>query len=99
MATPGPNRSCYFGTRTARRAGGGRAAGGVRRPGAGDHAPRAVGHVPAGFRDAGVFVPAADGNGDGAASRETRFAIWLPDENLVLPWVDYVALRVAEARL
>ena len=48
--------------------------------------------MPPDFRDAGVFVS----GGDGGQGRETRFAVWLPDENLVIPRVDYVALRVPE---
>jgi hypothetical protein len=42
--------------------------------------------VPPGFRDAGVFV-------SGPKEHEARFAVWLPDEDLILPRVDYVALR------
>ena len=34
-----------------------------------------------------------------ARAARRRFAIWLPDENLVLPWVDYVALRVTEGEI
>ena len=54
--------------------------------------------IPAGFRDAGVFASGGRGNGDGPG-RETRFAVWLGDENLVIPCVDYVALRVAEGEI
>ena len=50
--------------------------------------------VPPGFRDAGLFV--SGGKEGGAGARKTHFAIWLPDENLVLPRVDYVALRITE---
>jgi hypothetical protein len=95
MGTPGPNRTCYFGTRLLAEL---EAAG----------PPEALSDrvlatirrvqwdVPADFRDAGVFEQS--GNGD-APPRKTRFAIWLPDENQVLPWVDYVALRVTDGEI
>ncbi|HEY7375171.1 MAG TPA: hypothetical protein VIF57_23620 [Polyangia bacterium] len=51
--------------------------------------------VGAGVRDAGVFESA--GHDDGG--RKTHFAIWLPDEDLVIPYVDYVALRIAEGEV
>jgi hypothetical protein len=49
--------------------------------------------VPAGFRDAGVFVSGGEGQ------RKTEFTVWVPDENLVIPFVDYVALRVAAGEI
>ena len=98
MAMPGPNRSCYIGTRLLAEL---EAAGPPKA-----FADRVLAtmrrvqwDVPAGFRNAGVFVSGGSG-GDGAAqARETRFAIWLPEENLVLPYVDYVALRVTEGEI
>ena len=99
MSMPGPNRSCWIGTRLLAEL---EAAG----------PPEALSDrvletmrrvqwdVPAGFRDAGVFV--SDGEGDGKADgegRKTTFAIWLPGENLVIPRVDYVALRVTEGEV
>jgi hypothetical protein len=95
LAVPGPNRSCYIGTRLLAEL---EAAG----------PPEALSDrvlatmrrvqwgVPAGFRDAGVFV---SGGADNGHKRETHFAVWLPGENLVLPLVDYVALRVAEGEV
>lgn len=102
MGTPGPNRTCYFGTRTlaALEAAGppdglsDRVLATIRRVQWDD--------VPADFRDAGVFEQSGDrdGNGNGGGEpRKTRFAIWLSDENLVLPWVDYVALRVTDGEI
>lgn len=91
MQMPGPNRSCHIGTRLLAEL---EAAG----------PPEALTDrvlatmrrvqwdVPPDFRDAGVFVS----GGDDGQGRETRFAVWLPDENLVIPRVDYVALRVPE---
>src|SRR5205823_692656 len=52
--------------------------------------------VPADFRDAGVFVSGGPGGESDGQSRETRFAVWLREENLVIPRVDYVALRLSE---
>jgi len=43
-----------------------------------------------------VFVPA--GKDDGAG-RKTRFAIWLPDEDLLIPYVDYVSLRITDGEI
>ena len=51
--------------------------------------------VPEGFRDAGVFV-SGDDDGHG---RKTRFAVWLPGEDLVFPRVDYVALRATKGEV
>jgi hypothetical protein len=95
LAMPGPNRSCYIGARLLAEL---EAAG----------PPEALSDrvletlrrvqwdVPAGFRDAGVFVSGGPDNGH---KRETHFAVWLPDQNLVIPLVDYVALRVAEGEV
>jgi hypothetical protein len=47
--------------------------------------------VPDDFRDAGVFV-----SGDKPGQKGARFAVWLPEENLVLPRVDSVILSVDE---
>jgi hypothetical protein len=52
--------------------------------------------VPPGVREAGVFVT---GGRDAGQGRETRFAVWLPGENLLFPRVDYVALRVTEGEI
>ena len=98
MGTPGPNRTCYFGTRTLAEL---EAAGPAE--GLSDRVLATIRRVqwddvPADFRDAGVFEQSGDGNGDGEP-RKTRFAIRLPDENLVLPWVDYVALRVTDGEI
>ena len=97
MAMPGPNRSCYIGTRLLAEL---EAAGPPKA-----FADRVLAtmrrvqwDVPASFRNAGVFV-SGGGGGDGAQARETRFAIWLPEENLVIPYVDYVALRVTEGEI
>jgi hypothetical protein len=103
MAMPGPNRACYVGARLLAEL---EAAG----------PPEALSDrvlatmrrvqwdVPAGFRDAGVFVSGgegqAEGDGDGDGDgRKTQFAIWLPDEDLVIPRVDFVALRVTEGEV
>jgi len=101
MAMPGPNRSCYVGTRLL-----------AELEAAGPPAAlsdrvvalmrRVQWEVPAEFRDAGVFVSGGGAGGNGGApgrERETRFAIWIHDENLVLPRVDYVALRVTEGEI
>ena len=58
--------------------------------------------VPADFRNAGVFVSGGKNEGDddgGDGGRKTHFAVWLPDENLVIPRVDYVALRVTDGEI
>ena len=102
MGTPGPNRTCYFGTRTLAQ---------LEAAGPPDELSDRVlamirrvqwDDVPADFRDAGVFEQDRDGDGEGNGDgqpRKTRFAIWLSDENLVLPWVDYVALRVTDGEI
>ena len=100
MAMPGPNRSCYIGTRLLAE---------LEAAGAPDGFAERVletmrrvqWDVPASFRNAGVFVSGGGigSAGDGGKGRETQFAIWLPDENLVLPRVDYVALRVTEGEI
>jgi hypothetical protein len=97
MQMPGPNRSCYVGTRLLAE---------LEAKGPPDaFAERVLAtmrrvqwDVPASFRNAGVFVSGGVG-GDAGPGRETHFAIWLPDENLVLPYVDYVALRVTEGEI
>jgi hypothetical protein len=99
MSMPGPNRACFIGERLLAE---------LEAAGPSDALSdrvlatmrRVQWDVPAGFRDAGVFVSgrAGDGNGQGH-ERETHFAIWLPDENLILPRVDYVALRVAAGEI
>jgi len=104
MAMPGPNRSCYIGTRLLAEL---EAAG--PSDGFADRVlatmRRVQWDIPASFRNAGVFVSTGGGAGgagsnDGAGkARETHFAIWLPDEDLILPRVDYVALRVAEGEI
>lgn len=56
--------------------------------------------LPAGFREAGVFTSRGDAHGQGKGKpRETRFAIWIPETNLMIPYVDYVALRVSEGEI
>ena len=100
MAMPGPNRSCYIGTRLlAELEAAGPADGFADRVLA--TMRRVQWDVPARFRNAGVFASTggAGGAGVGGKARETQFAIWLPDENLVLPRVDYVALRVTEGEI
>ena len=95
LAVPGPNRSCYIGARVLAE---------LEAAGPPEALPdrvlatmrRVQWGVPAGFRDAGVFV---SGGADNGHKRETHFAVWLPDENLVLPLVDYVALRVTEGEV
>jgi hypothetical protein len=97
IAVPGPVRACWIGARLL---------GELERAGPPATLPdRMIATVrqlqwdlPAGTRDAGVFVSggaAGDADGAGAPARETRFAVWLPDEALVIPRVDYVALRAA----
>jgi hypothetical protein len=96
MQMPGPNRSCYIGTRLLAE---------LEAAGPPDGFPdrvlevmrRVQWDVPAGFRDAGLFV--SGGKEGGTGDRKTHFAIWLPDENLVLPRVDYVALRITEGEV
>ena len=101
MAMPGPNRSCYIGTRLlAELEAAGPADGFADRVLA--TMRRVQWDVPASFRNAGVFVSSGGGAGStgGAVKpRETQFAIWLPDDNLVIPRVDYVALRVTEGEI
>ena len=102
MGTLGPNRTCYLGTRTLAQL---EAAGPPE--GLSDRVLATIRRVqwddvPGDFRDAGVFEQSSSGNGNGngnGAPRKTRFAIWLSDENLVLPWVDYVALRVTDGEI
>ena len=94
MSMPGPNRSCFIGTRLL-----------AELEAAGPPATlservlatmrRVQWDVPAEFRDAGVF----ESGKDEALGRELRFAVWLPDENLVIPRVDYVALRVTKGEV
>jgi hypothetical protein len=94
IAMPGPNRSCFIGARLlAELEAAGPAAALADR--VLETLRRVQWDVPADFRDAGVFT---SGGGDGPG-RETRFAVWLPDENLVLPRVDFVALRVTEGEI
>ena len=56
--------------------------------------------VPAGFRDAGVFVSGREGRGQrpGPRARDPLRRL-AADENLVIPRVDYVALRVTEGEI
>jgi hypothetical protein len=97
LAMPGPQRSCWVGARLlAELEAAGPAAAFADR--VLEAMRRVQWDIPAGFRDAGVFVSGGRGNGDGPG-RETRFAVWLADENLVIPCVDYVALRVAEGEI
>jgi hypothetical protein len=51
--------------------------------------------IPAGFRDAGVFAS----RGEAAQGRETHFAIWLAEQDLLIPYVDYVALRASQGEV
>ena len=99
LSMPGPNRACFIGERLLAE---------LEAAGPPDTLSERVlatmrrvqWDVPAGFRDAGVFVSGREGDGnDPGRERETRFAIWLPDENLILPRVDYVALRVTEGEI
>jgi hypothetical protein len=94
---PGPNRTCYIGTRLLAdlQAAGPREALSERVLAT---MRRVQWDVPAGFRDAGVFESRGSG-GDNGVGRDTRFAVWLPGENLVLPYVDYVALRVTDGEI
>ena len=96
MDMPGPNRSCYVGARLLAEL---EAAGPP--DGLADRVlevmRRVQWDVPPGFRNAGLFV--SGGKEGGAGDRKTHFAIWLPDENLVLPRVDYVALRITEGEV
>jgi hypothetical protein len=92
MEVPGPRRSCFIGARLLAE---------LEGAGAADLPERVIATVrrvqwgvPAGFRDAGLFV---SGGREGA--RETRFAVWLPDQDLVLPSVDFVALRILEGEV
>jgi len=99
LAMPGPQRSCWVGARLLAEL---EAAGPA--PGFADRVletmRRVQWDIPAGFRDAGVFVSGGRGRGNGdGPGRETRFAVWLAGENLVIPCVDYVALRVAEGEI
>lgn len=95
MSIPGPNRACYVGARLLAE---------LEAAGPPDTLSdrvlvtirRVQWEVAAGVRDAGVFESA--GREDGAG-RNTRFAIWLPDEDLVIPYVDYVALRITEGEV
>jgi hypothetical protein len=90
MAIPGPVRYCHVGKRLL---------GELSRAGTPEALPdrfieairRVQWSVPDGFRDAGVFV-----SGEKAGQKGTRFAVWLPEENLVLPRVDSVILSVDE---
>jgi hypothetical protein len=87
LAMPGPRRSCVIGTRLL---------GELEAAGAAAELParvlatlrRVQWDVPEDFRDAAVFLAGGEGE------RKTEFAVWVPDENLVIPFVDYVALRV-----
>lgn len=110
---PGPVRSCFIGPRMLAE---------LEAAGPAEALPERVletlrrvqWELPAGFREAGVFVSRGDarsnaeGDGKGAGKgegkgeaklRPTRFAIWLSDENLLIPCVDYVALRVSEGEI
>jgi hypothetical protein len=95
MEIPGPNRSCYIGARLLAE---------LETAGPPAALPDRVlatvrsvqWDVPAGFRDAAVFVSA--GKDDGAG-RKTRFAIWLPEEGLLIPYVDYVSLRITDGEI
>jgi len=94
MSMPGPNRSCYVGTRLL-----------AELEAAGPRETlsqrvlatmrRVQWEVPPGFRDEGVF----ESGKDEALGREVRLAVWIPDENLVIPRVDYVALRVTKGEV
>jgi hypothetical protein len=95
MSMPGPKRSCFIGERLL-----------AELEAAGPPAAlpervlatmrRVQWNIPPGFREAGVFV---SGKSDDGQGRETRFAVWLPGENLLFPRVDYVALRVTEGEI
>jgi len=94
MSMPGPKRSCFIGERLL-----------AELEAAGPPAElsdrvlatmrRVQWNVSPDFREAGVFVS----GGDDGRRRETRFAVWLPGENLLFPRVDYVALRVTEGEI
>jgi len=100
ISMPGPNRACDIGPRLL-----------AELEAAGPPATlfervlatmrRVQWDVPPGFRDAGVFVSGGQGSrqDDGDGGRKTHFAVWLPEENLVIPRVDYVALRVTEGEI
>jgi len=94
VAIPGPKRSCYVGPRLLAEL---EAAGPP--PALPDRVlalmRRVQWELPAGFRDAGVFAS----RGDGAQGRETHFAIWLAEQDLVIPYVDYVALRASQGEV
>jgi hypothetical protein len=85
IPVPGPRRPCWIGDRLLAE---------LEAAGPGDALPsrvlatlrRVQWEVPAGFREAAVFA-------SGPRERETDFAVWLPDEDLIIPCVDYVALR------
>jgi hypothetical protein len=91
MQIPGPNRACFIGVRLLAE---------LEAAGPPDTLSdrvlatmrRVQWEVPDGFRDAGVFVS----GGDDGRGREIRFAVWLPGEDVVIPRVDYVALRVTK---
>ncbi|NUO49386.1 MAG: hypothetical protein HOV80_11075 [Polyangiaceae bacterium] len=95
MATPGPNRSTYVGVRLLAE---------LETAGPPEELFERVlekmrsvqWDVPDGYRDAAVFESRGDGEGK---ARETHFAVWLPNENLVMPFVDFVALRVIEGEV
>jgi hypothetical protein len=95
MSMPGPKRSCFIGERLLAE---------LEASGPPAALPERVlatlrrvqWNVPPGFREAGVFVSGGSDDGQG---RETRFAVWLPGEDLLLPRVDYVALRVTEGEI
>jgi hypothetical protein len=100
MEVPGPRRSCYIGTRLL---------GELSAAGPPESLPTRVletlrgvqWRVPPDYRDAGVFVSGGDAQ-PGATQekpRPVRFAVWLGDSNLIVPRVDYVALRAAEGEV
>jgi hypothetical protein len=90
MAIPGPVRHCHIGQRLL---------GELERAGTPEDLSdrfieairRVQWSVPDGFRDAGVFV-----SGEKPGQKGKRFAVWLPEENLVLPSVDSVILSIDE---
>lgn len=95
IATPGPNRPTYVGVRLLAE---------LEAAGPPEQLFERVlakmrsvqWDLPEGYRDAGVFESRGDGGGRG---RETHFAVWLPNENLVMPFVDFVVLRVVEGEV
>jgi len=95
MQMPGPNRSCFVGARLLAEL---EAAGSPETLSDRVLATmrRVQWDVPDDFRDAGVFISEGSDAGHG---RKTRFASWLPDANLVIPQVDYVALRATEGEV